>query len=87
MADVATTAIEAALYNKFENYIPGAAFTTNDIVQVLVNYDIYNRMGLNYSKQQEKEADNTAIQFMQFMKKIRLHWSQLRTKFSSITTR
>ena len=69
VADVATTAIEAALYNKFENYIPGAAFTTNDIVQVLVNHDIYNRMGLNYSKQQEKESDNTAIQFMQFMKK------------------
>lgn len=87
VADVATTAIEAALDNRYENYIPGAVFTTNDIVQVLVNHDIYNRMGLDYSKQQEKEADNTAIQFMQFMKKIRLHWFQLRTKFSSITKR
>ena len=29
--------------------------TTNAIVQTLVNYDIYNRMGLDYFKQQEKK--------------------------------
>lgn len=69
VADVAGLAIEAALYNKYENYVPGAIFTTNAIVQTLVNYDIYNRMGLDYSKQQEKEADDVAVQFMQFMKK------------------
>lgn len=69
VADVAGLAIEATLYNKYENYVPGAIFTTNAIVQTLVNYDIYNRMGLDYSKQQEKEADDVAVQFMQFMKK------------------
>lgn len=69
IADVATVAIEAALYSKYENYVPGLAFTTNDIVQSLVNYDIYKRMGLDYSKQQEKEADGAAIRLMKLMKK------------------
>lgn len=69
VVDGVVAATEEYLTERYEYYVPGLIFATNDVVQALVNDDIMNRMGLDYSEKQEKEADETAIQFMELMGK------------------
>lgn len=69
VADGIVTATEDYLTERYDYYVPGALFLTNDIVQMLVNDDIAKRMGLDYSEKQEKEADDVTIKFMNLMGK------------------
>ena len=63
------TATEAYLTERYDYYEPGLIFATNDIIQALVNENIVNRMGLDYSDKQEREADEVAIRFINLMGK------------------
>lgn len=67
--DGVVAATEEYLYERYDYYVPGLIFATNDVVQALVNDNIMNRMGLDYSDKQEKEADDVAINFMNLMGK------------------
>lgn len=69
VADAVVAATEEYLYERYDYYVPGLVFTTNDVVQTLVNDNIANRMGLDYSMEQEKEADRVAMDFMDLMEK------------------
>lgn len=69
VADGITTAGERAMMYRFDNYVPGALFATNDLVQFLINTNINKQMGLDYSRSQEKETDKIATDFMKMMKK------------------
>lgn len=60
-------ATEEYLYERYDYYVPGLIFTTNDVVQALVNENIMNRMGLDYSEKQEEEADEVVGKFMDLM--------------------
>ena len=53
IADGVVEATERTLYERYDYYEPGVLFATNDLIQSLVNENIYNRMGLDYSKEQE----------------------------------
>lgn len=64
-------ATEEYLYERYDYYVPGLIFTTNDVVQALVNENIMNRMGLDYSEKQEEEADEVVGKFMDLMGKNR----------------
>lgn len=66
VANGVVAATEEFLYQRYYNYEPGAIFITNDIIQTLINENIINRMGLDYSEKQELEADEYAIKFMEF---------------------
>lgn len=67
--DGVVAATEEYLNERYDYYVPGLIFATNDIVQALVNDNIMNRMGLDYSDKQEEEADQTAGKFMSVMGK------------------
>lgn len=69
--DGVAAATEEYLYERYDYYVPGLIFTANDVLQALVNDNIMNRMGLDYSDKQEKEADDVAIDFMNLMGKNR----------------
>lgn len=69
--DEVVAATEEYLYERYDYYVPGLIFTTNNVVQALVNENIMNRMGLDYSEKQEAEADEVAINFMALMGKNR----------------
>ena len=69
IADGVVEATERTLYERYDYYEPGVLFATNDLIQSLVNQNIYNRMGLDYSKEQEMEADQLAIAFLERMGK------------------
>lgn len=69
VADGVVAATEEYLYDCYDYYVPGLIFATNDVVQALVNDNIANRMGLDYSEKQEKEADRMAMSFMSLMEK------------------
>lgn len=69
--DGVAAATEEYLYERYDYYVPGLVFATNDVVQALVNENIMNRMGLDYSEKQEVEADRVAMEFMNLMKKDR----------------
>ena len=56
---------EAYLSERYDYYEPGAVFATAELVGALVNYNVLNRMGLDYSEAQEKEADEVAKRFLQ----------------------
>lgn len=62
--DGVAEATEQYLYERYDYYEPGLVFATNDLIQALVNRNIANRMGLDYSKEQEKEADEVALRYM-----------------------
>lgn len=62
--DGVAAATELYLYDRYDYYEPGIVFATNDLIQTLVNQNIINRMGLDYSKEQELEADNVANRYM-----------------------
>ena len=57
-------AAEETLAERHEHYQPGLLFATNDLIQALVNQRIANRMGMDYSEEQEEEADDWAVRFM-----------------------
>ena len=65
VADGIVEATENSLYERYDYYEPGVLFATNDIIQSLVNQNIYNRMGLDYTKEQEMEADAIAVTFIE----------------------
>lgn len=67
--DGVAAATEEYLYDRYDYYQPGLVFATNDIVQALINDNIMNRMGLDYSEKQEEEADGVAAGFMDLMGK------------------
>jgi Zn-dependent protease with chaperone function len=67
--DGVVAATEEYLTERYDYYVPGLIYVTNDVVQALVNDDIMNRMGLDYSAQQEREADRVAMAFMDIMGK------------------
>lgn len=67
--DGVVAATEEYLYERYDYYEPGLIFITNDIVQALVNDNIMNRMGLDYSEKQEEEADEVTMSFMNLMGK------------------
>lgn len=69
VVDGVVAATEEYLYERYDYYVPGLIFTTNDVVQALVNDNIMNRMGLDYSEKQEEEADEVAVNFMNLMGK------------------
>lgn len=69
VVDGVVAATEDYLYERYDYYVPGALFAANDVVQALVNENIMNRMGLDYSEKQEAEADKVAVQFLDFMGK------------------
>lgn len=69
VVDGVVAATEEYLNERYDYYVPGLIFTTNDIVQALVNDNIMNRMGLDYSDKQEEEADEVAGKFMNLMGK------------------
>lgn len=56
--DGVVAATEDYLYERYDYYVPGLIFTTNGVVQALINDNIMNRMGLDYSDKQEEEADD-----------------------------
>ena len=62
--DGVVEATEQYLYERYDYYEPGLVFATNDLIQALVNQNIANRMGLDYSKEQEQEADDIANRYM-----------------------
>ena len=62
--DGVAEATEQYLYERYDYYEPGLVFATNDLIQSLVNQNIANRMGLDYSKEQEQEADDIANRYM-----------------------
>ena len=57
---------ERTLYERNEYYEPGIFFAANDLIQALINIDIVRRMGLDYSKKQEVEADEVALRWMEY---------------------
>ncbi|MCD7924399.1 MAG: hypothetical protein LUI85_06785 [Bacteroides sp.] len=67
--DGVVAATEEYLTERYDYYVPGLIYVTNDVVQALVNDNIMNRMGLDYSTQQEREADRVAMAFMDLMGK------------------
>lgn len=67
--DGVVAATEDYLYERYDYYVPGLIFTTNDVVQALINDNIMNRMGLDYSDKQEEEADDVAGAFLKLMGK------------------
>ena len=67
--DGVAAATEEYLYDRYDYYVPGLVFTTNDLVQALINDNIMNRMGLDYSEKQEREADEVAVEFLGLMGK------------------
>lgn len=67
VVDGVVAATEEILYERYDYYVPGMFFATNDVVQALVNDRIRNRMGLDYSEKQEEEADVVAMQFLKLM--------------------
>lgn len=71
VVDGVVAATEDYLYERYDYYVPGLIFTTNNVVQALVNENIMNRMGLDYSEKQEAEADEVAADFMTLMGKNR----------------
>lgn len=81
--DGVVAATEEYLYERYEYYEPGLIFVTNDIVQALVNDNIMNRMGLDYSEKQEEEADEVTINFMNLMGKNREALTSALTKINT----
>lgn len=69
VVDGVVAATEEYLSERYDYYVPGLIFTTNDVIQALVNENIMNRMGLDYSDKQEEEADEVAGKFMNVMGK------------------
>ena len=69
VADGVVAATEEFLYERYDHYTPGLFFTTNAIVQTLINTDIANRMGIDYSESQEKEADKWATRYLDSQEK------------------
>ncbi|WP_455672916.1 M48 family metalloprotease [Phocaeicola sp.] len=69
VANGVVAATEAYLTERYDYYEPGLIFATNDVIQALVNENIVNRMGLDYSDKQEREADEVAIRFINLMGK------------------
>ena len=65
VADGVVAATEEFLYQRYEHYTPGVLFETNHAIQVLINEDIVRRMGLDYSEEQEMEADRYARRFLE----------------------
>lgn len=65
VADGVVAATEEFLYERYDHYTPGLLFATNDIVQSLINQNIANRMGMDYSESQEKEADKWAVSYLE----------------------
>lgn len=61
-------ATEEYLTEKHENYEPGFIYATGSIINSLVNDNIMERMGLTYLPEQEKEADELAIDYLNFSK-------------------
>lgn len=55
VADGVVAATEEYLYDRYDYYVPGLVFATNDVVQALVNDNIANRMGLDYSENKRKK--------------------------------
>ena len=53
VADGVVAATEEYLYDRYDYYVPGLVFATNDVVQALVNDNIANRMGL-FGKTRER---------------------------------
>lgn len=62
-------ATEHTLYERYDYYQPGLLFATNDVIQALVNQKIANRMGMDYSKEFEKEADKIALSYLNMLGK------------------
>ena len=62
--DGVVAAAEQTLYERYDYYQPGLLFATNDVIQSLVNQNILNRMGLDYSRDLENKADKLALSFM-----------------------
>ena len=71
--EVLTVATEEYLAEKNDNYVPGLIYTTGDVINSLVNDNIMERMGLTYLPEQEKEADQLAIEYLQFSKHNPVH--------------
>ena len=65
IADGVLAATEEFLYYRYEHYTPGLLFDSNKIIQQLINQDIIKRMGLDYSEEQEKEADRHALRYLE----------------------
>ena len=63
--DGVVAATEYTLAERYDYYQPGLLFVTNDVVQSLVNQNIWNRMGLDYSMEFEEKADKLALLFME----------------------
>ena len=63
--DGVVAAAEQTLYERYDYYQPGLLFATNDVIQSLVNQNILNRMGLDYSRDLESKADELALSFME----------------------
>lgn len=63
--DGVVAAAEQTLYERYDYYQPGLLYATNDVVQSLVNLNIVNRMGLDYSRDLEERADRLALSFME----------------------
>lgn len=62
--DGVAAATEQYLYERYDYYEPGLVFATNDLVQALINQNIANRMGMDYSKEQENQADEAANRYL-----------------------
>ena len=67
--DVVADATEEYLYERYDYYVPGLVYATSGVVQALVNENIMNRMGLDYSEKQEAEADDVSLAFMNLIGK------------------
>lgn len=57
---------EVILTEKNEHYVPGGIFLAGGIAIATISSDISYRLGMSYTKAQVKQADRTAIEFLQF---------------------
>lgn len=62
----AAEGFDQALYNRYEYYVPGTTYIAADFIACLINSRTSNRLGMTYTRKQEREADKIAQRFLAY---------------------
>ncbi|MEG1562714.1 MAG: M48 family metalloprotease [Bacteroides sp.] len=58
--------VDQVLYDRCEYYVPGTSYVAAELVAALINTGTTTRLGMTYTRKQEKEADQIALDFLRF---------------------
>ena len=67
LAIVASAGADIFLSTKYENHIPGLLTYSTAAISAIISSEVVERLGLKYSREQEFEADNTAVEILNFV--------------------